>query len=256
MKAIAAQCCLIPPPVCSAGKPLLSLLCAVVLTATAKAEWHAGGYIGAAHTQSSSLELNQPALGTSAVFDGVRYEGNSFQSPLYYGIRGGYFFHRHFGAEIEFIHLKVFAKVNRTVQAVGAINGTPVNSPVVMSSVVQRFSISHGNNLLLANAVLRQDFFRPGNEKLGRLIIYGKFGAGATIPHAESTIFAVADEHYQVGRPAIQLAGGAEVRLWRKLYWMAEYKFTRNRQRVDVPSGTAESLLLSHHGVTGIDIHF
>ncbi len=220
------------------------------------AEWQAGGYVGAAHTRSSSLSLNQPALGTSVVFDGVQYEGNSFQSPLYYGFRGGYFFHRHFGAEIEFTHMKVFAEINRTVQAAGAIGATAVSSPLPMRSVVQRFSISHGNNLLLANITARQDFFRSGDQKLGRLIIYGKFGAGATIPHAESTIFGVADEHYQVGQPAIQLAGGAEVRLWRKLYWMAEYKFTRNRQRVDVPSGTAETLLLSHHGVTGIDIHF
>ncbi len=64
------------------------------------------------------------------------------------------------------------------------------------------------------------------------------------------------DEHYQVGRPAIQLAGGAETHFWRRLYWTAEYKFTRTRQCVHVPSGAAETLLLSHHGATGFTIHF
>ncbi len=86
--------------------------------------------------------------------------------------------------------------------------------------------------------------------------MYGKLGAGATLPHAESTILNVSEEHYQLGRPALQFAGGAELRVWRKFYWMAEYKLTRNRQRVDVPSGTVEMLLLSHHGVTGLAVHF
>jgi hypothetical protein len=83
-----------------------------------------------------------------------------------------------------------------------------------------------------------------------------RFGAGATVPHAESTIEGQADEHYQTGSPAIQLAGGAEVRLWRKLYWMGEYKYTRTREEVNVFSGTASSLLQSHHIVTGPVVHF
>ncbi len=236
-----------------------SVLLAIFLalfSSSVSAESYVGGYIGAAHTQNSSLILNQPATASSIVFHAIQYEGNSFQSPLYYGFRGGQFFTRHFGVEAEFVHLKVFAKVDHTVQATGTLHGAPSNAPVVMNTIVQRFSISHGNNLLLANAVVRQDFLRSPDEKLGRLVLTARTGVGATLPHAESTIFGVADEHYQVGRLALQVAAGAEFRLWRHLYGMAEYKFTRNRQRVDVVGGTAESLLLSHHVVTGVEVHF
>jgi hypothetical protein len=37
---------------------------------------------------------------------------------------------------------------------------------------------------------------------------------------------------------------------------MGEYKFTRVREQVDVNSGTATTLLESHHLVTGPAIHF
>jgi hypothetical protein len=62
--------------------------------------------------------------------------------------------------------------------------------------------------------------------------------------------------HYQVGSPVIQAAAGVEMRLWRTLYWTGEYKFTRTREQVNVFSGTARSLLESHHLVTGPVIHF
>jgi hypothetical protein len=52
------------------------------------------------------------------------------------------------------------------------------------------------------------------------------------------------------------LAGGVELHVWRKLYWIGEYKYTRTREEVDVFSGTVKSLLQSHHIVTGPAIHF
>ncbi len=81
-------------------------------------------------------------------------------------------------------------------------------------------------------------------------------GGGTTIPHAESTIEGQADEHYQTGNPAIQAAAGAELRILRHLYWMGEYKYTRTRQHVNVFSGIADTLLQTHHLVTGPVVHF
>jgi lipid A oxidase len=233
--------------------PLALVLC---LSARSAAQWTAGGYLGAAHTQNHALVIQQPSLNTDIRFNDVAYRGESFQPPLYYGVRGGYWLHRHWGAELEFIHLKVFANADQPAVATGTLNGATINARVPINTIVQRFSISHGVNLLVANAVLHQELGRANDESRTRAHVVLRLGVGATIPHAESTIQNAPDEHYQVGSPAIQLAASVEVRTWDRLYWMGEYKFTRARERVDVNSGTATTLLESHHLVTGPVIHF
>jgi lipid A oxidase len=221
----------------------------------AAAEWHVSGYVGVAHTQASDLLVNQSALGTELRFRSVNYSGKSFQAPLYYGVRGGYFFSGHWGVEAEFTHLKVFAIVNQPVHVSGMLNGKAIDAVVPMDSLVQRFSISHGVNLLLVNIALREQLFRDSNH-LGRILLNIRLGAGATIPHPESEILGHVDEHYQTGSPVTQASVGAEFRIFRKLYWTGDYKYTRTRQHVDVFSGEADSLLRSHHFVTGPVIHF
>lgn len=232
---------------------LTAVACAAIC---ARAQWEVGGYIGGAHTQTSYLRLSQPALGNSFLFRDVRFRGESFQSPLYYGVRGGYFFTPHWGAQVEFIHLKVFANVERVVPVQGTLNGAPLSTSLPMDSVVQRFSISHGVNLLLTDLVFRQSLLPVPGERLGRLLLNFRLGLGGTVPHPESEIQGHGDEHYQAGSLALQAAAGAEFRLWRGLYWTAEYKYTRTRQQVDVFEGTAATLLESNHLVTGPTFHF
>lgn len=233
---------------------LLAIVC--WLNVRSPAQWTASGYIGEAHTQNHSLVVQQPALGTNIRFSDVANRGESFHPPLYYGVRSGYWFRRYWGAEIEFTHLKMFAKVDQPAIVTGILNGVPINSLVPINTIVQRFSISHGVNLLLANAVFHHELGRSDQERAPRAYIALRFGAGATIPHAESTIQNVTDEHYEVGSPAVQLAASLEVRTWNHLYWMGEYKFTRARAEVGVNSGTATTLLESHHLVTGPVLHF
>ena len=201
---------------------LLAVLSAMGLPAWA--EWHMSGYLGGAHTQNTFLRISQPAQRTNLRFSDVDYAGESFEFPLYYGVRGGYFFSRRIGLEAEFVHLKVFAQVNRVLPVEGELEGMAVSGLIPMSSIVSRFSISHGVNLLLGNVTLRQGFFRRPGDKLGRLLLLGRFGVGGTIPHPESVVLGMGDQHYEGGSPAIQLSGGLEVRLWRGLYWLSEYK--------------------------------
>lgn len=222
----------------------------------ARAEWNVGAYLGGTRTQQSFLRVKQPALGASLQFRGVEYDGGSFEPPLYYGLRSGYFFHRRFGVEAEFIHLKVFAQVQRVVEVDGTLRGAAIHARVPMNTIVGRFSISHGVNLLLGNAVLRQDFWRPDGEKLGRLALSARVGLGGLIPHPESEILGAAEEHYEAAGPALQVAGGAEFWLWRGLYLLGEYKYTRARPELRVAAGTAETLLHTHHAVFGLSYHF
>jgi lipid A oxidase len=234
---------------------LSALLLIGVIAVPCRAEWQAAAYLGSSHTQNGDIHIRQPALASDLLFRDASYRGESFESPQYYGVRGGYFF-EHFGVEAEFIHLKVFANLGRSVQTSGTVAGMGISGSFPMSTLVQRFSVSHGMNLLFINFVARKQFLRAPQERLGRILINGRAGVGGTIPHAETEITSLKDEHYQWGRVVFHLAGGAEIRLWRKLYALGEYKFTRTDQRFRVAAGNASTLLRSHHGVFGLGIHF
>ena len=234
---------------------LLTICCAAV-TGRAYAQWEVGAFVGAAHTQNSDLDLRQPSRSTQLRFSDVSYRGESFTSPVYYGVRGGRFFRRTWGAQVEFVHLKVFANTDRITAVSGSLNGVPIDSRLRMDAIVQRFSISHGVNLLMANFVARLPLGVASGTEDARVALAFCAGAGATMPHPEAAVLGETEQHYQGGRPAIQVAATIETRLWRKLYWSGEYKYTRTRQEVDVPAGTARTLLQSHHLVTGPTVRF
>lgn len=249
---------------CRAALALIFLLCASSIAQPCfaqdanRGEWVVAGYLGGAHTASSSLRISQPALGTNIEFDGVRYDGQSFDPPLYYGYRVGYFVPRisWLGVEAEFIHLKVFSDPQQRVQATGTHRGAFINRELPLGQIVQQYSVSHGVNLLLFNFVGRHRVDRGREHPRGRFILAGRFGIGPTFPHTESSIDGQSQQQYEVGRVGWQAAGGAEVHLWRGLYVLGEYKFTRTRQRGKIFAGKAQSLLRSHHGVFGFSYHF
>jgi len=215
-------------------------------------------YLGSAHTLAAPVAISQPILMTSLTFEGVRFEGRSFNPPLYYGGRGGYFMQSRpfLGIEAEFIHLKVYSNPVQQAHVTGVHKGARVDSELPLGEIVQRYSISHGVNLVLFNIALRHGMWRIADAPNGRLILTGRVGAGPTLPHTESTVDGRQQEQYEVGRLAGQVAGGAELDLWKGLYILGEYKFTRTRQHGKISSGTAESLLRTHHVVFGLSVHF
>src|SRR5919108_6461247 len=169
---------------------LLSAVFLVSTPAAARADWTLAAYIGTAWTRSTTLTLDRGALGQST-FTAVPFDSHSFEGPLYYGYRGGWFRRDSIaGIEGEAIHLKVFAR------------------PGALGPDVRRFSISHGLNLLFANAVLRQ---RVSPSR--RVVATARLGAGFSVPHGESEIAGVEQQQYEVGSLALQAAGGVELRV-------------------------------------------
>jgi hypothetical protein len=81
------------------------------------------------------------------------------------------------------------------------LNGDPVHSVEPMDRLVQRFSISHGVNLILGNLVFRQPLVGSHPGRMPRLLLVLRLGAGTTRPHAESTIEGHAHEHYHSAAP-------------------------------------------------------
>src|SRR5215213_1874574 len=135
--------------------------------------WVMAAYLGGARTATTNLTVSQPALATDLTFEHVRLRSKSFDPPLYYGFRGGYFPARipWLGVEAEFIHLKVFSNPEQRVRVTGRRNGAPVNSELPLGDIVQQYSISHGVNLMLFNVAARHRLKRSPDAPHGRLIM-------------------------------------------------------------------------------------
>lgn len=237
------------------GSSLAALFVAATVT-PARADWTFGAFIGGALTRASSIHLAQDQPQTDVVLSPVHYRSESFDAPIYYGYRAGIFPRSGWlGVEGEFIHVKVIADTTRMTSVTGVLDGRPVSEPRPLEDVIQRFAISHGVNLVLANVVARY-MGAAARPSASRWILSGRFGIGASIPHPESTIAGVSREQYEWGALSLQGAGGVEFRLTKRLYLTGEYKFTRTVQQVSVINGTVRTPLRTHHLAAGVTGHF
>jgi lipid A oxidase len=166
--------------------------------------------------------------GTQLDLADAEYRGESFKSPQYYSLRGTWISKAHpwLGIEGEWIHAKVYAEVDGNVHARGTLRGATLDATVPLSSIVQRLSMSHGLNFILANVALRHGLGAEGPGGMHRIVAVVRAGAGPTMPHAESQINGVYVEQYESGGLGVQAGGGLEFSLWHGLGALAEYKFT------------------------------
>ena len=220
------------------------------------ADWTIGAFLGGSWTHDSSLRLTRQASGLDVTLDPIHYAGEPLKSPLYYGYRIGYLPGSHwFGIEGELIHVKVLADITRTTTADGIIDDVPVSGPIAVSSLVQRFSITHGVNLWFVNALFRREQTSPATAG-PRWVLVGRLGAGRSIPHPESTIQGRAYEAYESGASSLQASGAIELRAAPHFYVTAEYKLTRSPQDVTIDGGRAQTTLVTSHLATGIMYRF
>jgi lipid A oxidase len=220
------------------------------------AESYVAGYVGGARTSSSDLTLKLVNSQTRLTFDKVPFTGKSFESPIYYGYRVGYYFTKHIGLEGEFIHLKVHADLDRVLTVHGTIDGLPVLRQAPIRAYADQFEVSHGLNMLLVNAVLRQGLLGGREPRDARIALIVRVGAGPTLPRPEVIVFGAAGGAYEMGPVAVQGAAGIETKLWRGLHLLTEYKYTLTPTSFAIPNGTASFDVHSHHFATGLAIHF
>jgi hypothetical protein len=220
------------------------------LASPAAAQVFLAGYLGAAATRRADLHLT---LGNDrVVFESVPFRGRSFQSPVYYGFRAGTYLTRRFGVEAEFVHLKIYADLDRLVNVSGTLRGEVLGGRVPLRQFAQQFEITHGLNLVLVNAIVRQPLLRSFDPARAPLTLVFRGGAGPTIPRPEVILLGVSGGDYQVGRIAVQGAAGIEARVAWRIGVMAEYKYTYTPARIDVPGGQAALAVHSQHVVGGI----
>lgn len=215
------------------GRVALSVLTAWLASSTlAHADWMVAAYLGTAWTSPARLTLERGSSGVRNTFTAVTFDSRSFEPPPYYGYRIGWCAEDSgVGAEAELIHLKVYAR------------------PGTLGPTVRRFSISHGLNMLLVNAVVRRPLSRSR-----RIHATARLGAGVTVPHAESDIEGTTQEQYEWGSLALHAAIGSELRIAGRARVLAEYKLTTAAPTVSVAGGTIHGRYLSQHVAAGLGV--
>ena len=227
---------------------VISLACAK----SAEAQWYFAGYLGANKTASAPVAIEVPASNISLVFDDVAFAARPFESPQYYGWRLGTLLGpaRRFGVEVEFIHLKVIGLTGRAYETTGSSGPMPLAPGQPMSTIVERYAMTHGLNFLLVNVVARQ----PAAGSRASLVV--RAGAGPTIPHTETTVLGGAVDKYEFAGWGLHGAAGIDLRLSGRLSFVAEYKVTRARPEVTIAGGTGRTTALTHQAAAGVAFGF
>lgn len=223
------------------------LAAALMLPAAANAQWYAAGYLGANHTPAADVDIDQPAENTALRFHGVTFAARPFASPQYYGVRIGRLLgeRRRVGLELEFIHLKVIAETAGSYHATGRLAGAAVDETVRMDSIVQQYAMTHGLNFIVVNIVAK----RPIGSGRGAFVT--RFGAGGTMPHAETTIRSVNREQYEYAGPGVHGAAGYEIGFAKWMSAFVEYKIAAARPEISVSAGTGRTTSVSHQIAAG-----
>jgi lipid A oxidase len=234
----------------------------------ARAETDVSLYIGKSFTNDSDVRIRQPG-GTRLTFEGVSWDDESFEMPIYYGWRVTHYLkpHPEWGVALDFFHYKVFSDTDAVLRVRGTRGGAPVNGRERFGDTIQKLDMSHGVNYLTLNAVrrwrpVRRLRLRFGGERAGggrgaadwsevRFQPYAGAGIGAVIPHVEAEIGGRRIGEYQWRGPGFQIFGGVSYRLARRWRLFAEYKFTHTTLTVDIPGGDAHTTLNTHHLVLG-----
>jgi lipid A oxidase len=157
----------------------------------------------------------------------------------------------------EFIHAKMFARLNETIQVDGTRVGLPVSGRERLGDTFQNLSFSHGHNMLLVSG---QHRWFPGGDRgvgAGRIQPRVGLGVGAALPHVEVITASTTTDEYQSAGFAAQILGGADIDLSKHLALLVEYKLTYADIKADLSGGgRLEVAPLAHHLAIGLSVVF
>jgi len=235
---------------------VLALFLAFTFAGTARAELVVSLYGGKAVAHDADVKLDQPG-GTHLTFNDVSWDDESFQSPLYYGARLGYWWESapHWGVALDYTHAKMIAPLGQTVTVSGTRNGVPVQPREPLSATFDNLNISHGHNLLTLNLLYRWQHL--GEGIVDRLQPYLGIGAGVAIPHVEVATAGGNTEEYQVAGPAYQALCGVDFRVYGPVSLFLEYKVSYADLDMDLSGGgRLEVEPWTSHFIFGVSCHF
>ena len=226
---------------------------------SARAEVTVSLFAGKSVTDNGDLTLKQGS--TRLKFRNVEWEDESFEDPIFYGARLGYWFDNHpeWGLSIDFTHAKTYLNDKDTVAVQGERNGVVVDGYEPIRDSIQSFNLSHGLNMITFNGMYR--WFAAGQRDqtlLGRLQFYSGLGAGFSIPHVEAMIDGLRTYEYQAAAgPVVNGMVGLNYDLYEFLSGFLEYKLSYADVDADLKGGgsiSAESV--THQFIFGITGRF
>ncbi|HTM77983.1 MAG TPA: outer membrane beta-barrel protein [Devosia sp.] len=218
----------------------VGLLCLPLAAGTVADELEVSLYGGMNESSHTYGELSN---GTNVQGGYFKWDGLSFNAPIYYGARVAYWPKSlaNWGFALDFTHAKAYADLDQ----LGAGDSYSV------------LEFTDGLNLLTANALYKHDWDNG-------LRAYGGLGAGISLPHVEVTtkastvVGASTTFEYQVTGPALQALAGASYEFADNWRVFGEYKLshTINEARLTGGVGTFSTNITSHHLLAGISYAF
>ncbi|MBW3624788.1 MAG: outer membrane beta-barrel protein [Armatimonadetes bacterium] len=218
-----------------AGAGIAALALLAALPASARAETYFSVYFGGSRTQDSDLRVVQPSTNTDATFQNVSWGAQNFESPPYYGLKLGGYSEKspNWGVELDFVHYKVYAKVDEVVPVSGTWNGAPVAGSERLGNRVQRFDISHGVNTLALVLLYRWLGKPTPSFPRGRLQPYVGVGPAYYIHHPENRVNGIPNrQEYKPGGLGWQAQGGVRYGVSKRLTLFTEGKYSSGEGEV------------------------
>ncbi len=195
-----------------------ALIALALSAAPAAAEFELSFYLGYQEAESSTVSGSLP--GGAPVNRSFNWDGNSFDSPIYYGGRGIWWTGSNFGFGIEGTHTKAYASV-ADMAALG----------------LTRFELSDGHNIFTLNAMKRW----PGAFMSGGLTPYIGGGIGIAVPHVDIQQIGVANRTYGYEHtgPAVRGIAGMKYNINERWAVFGEYQFTWSDNDITVDPNIA-----------------
>ncbi len=223
------------------------------------AEWRLELYGGVFFPGRSDLTVKRPLAGDNVTYRDLAWDDRSFEKPIYYGYRIGYFFgdQDRTGIELELVHAKIYSDPDSHLMASGLIANQPVDGLRRLGEHIQRFDLSHGHNLLMVNFVRKAAPWREGTFSSTRPHLVFRAGIGPSISHTESLIEDRFKDGYEIGGLGVQAAAGVVMPLANNFYLPFEYKYSYSWLRdLDIVQGKADMNVGGSHLAFGAGVRF
>lgn len=240
------------------GLGVWSLLVLLLSVSAVGAEPFLDIYFGKAFPLESDLTVRQPEYDTHYTVHDVSFRDESFQLPVYYGLRAGYFFDTFpaFGIALDYFHFKILANTQEDKRITGQRQGTALDVVQPVGTTIQSFNVTHGVNYITLDALLRTEIALSRTSGWpGRVQGYVGAGPGVVVVHPENIVEGMRNQpRYAIGGFGFQAFGGAKWLVSKYVGVFGEYKVTHSRLRVDLRVGDARVTELTHHLTFGVTV--
>jgi lipid A oxidase len=218
----------------------------------AAAEFQIGVYGGISESFDSDVTVVQPN-GTNLTLYDVPWDGKSFESPPYWGVRGIYWFDANpsWGVMIDYNHAKIYSDLGATVQVKGTRDGVALNGTDRVSNTFDILEFTDGLNEIYLGGT-----YRWQHE---RWTPYVGLGVGLSVPHVEvrragSTVKTL---EYQATGVAVEGLVGVEYRITPRVSAFGDYKLSFSSNDADLNGGgTLETDVWTNHFILGLSYRF